>query len=140
MKPDINAVVFEFTTGAGDRFLFLSTVFLSICQEARESSRRSLWYGKELRATRKPTIRSKTTINLLLCTSTPHARILEPLARVVAPLDEVRRYMDDVMDNMARAKMSTLYCSYHGLQMTLAGYEEEDVGASGGRHQSDICA
>ena len=33
-----------------------------------------------------------------------HPRILEPLAKVVASQDEVRKYMDDVMDNMTRAE------------------------------------
>ena len=34
----------------------------------------------------------------------PGGRYLENLHRVVAPQDEVRRYMDDVMDNMTRAE------------------------------------
>ncbi|UKZ75319.1 hypothetical protein TrVFT333_002999 [Trichoderma virens FT-333] len=36
--------------------------------------------------------------------STHVGRYLENLMRVVAPQDEVRRYMDDVMDNMTRAE------------------------------------
>ncbi|EKV04374.1 Alpha/beta hydrolase family protein [Penicillium digitatum] len=33
----------------------------------------------------------------------PNAKILEPLARVVKPADEVRRYMNDIMDRAERA-------------------------------------
>ena len=35
--------------------------------------------------------------------STPHPRVLQPLAKIVAPPDEVRRYMDSVFDKMSRA-------------------------------------
>lgn len=35
--------------------------------------------------------------------SSPHPRILEPLARVVRPPEDVKKYMDDIMDRLPRA-------------------------------------
>lgn len=36
--------------------------------------------------------------------TTPHPKVLEPLARAVAPPDEVRRYMDDYFDKLSPAE------------------------------------
>jgi hypothetical protein len=36
--------------------------------------------------------------------TTPHPKVLEPLAKIVAPQDEVRRYMDSVFDKMSPAE------------------------------------
>ncbi|KAK7431191.1 hypothetical protein QQZ08_002231 [Neonectria magnoliae] len=103
-KPDISAVVFDF--GNGDRFLFPK---FSILEYLPTSS------GQQVVASflivRKGSISEyggdpeldyyqPITIRLY----TQHGRHLENLARVVAPQDEVRRYMDDVMDNMTRAE------------------------------------
>jgi hypothetical protein len=49
-----------------------------------------------------PTVDYYQPVTIRLQTSS--GRHLENLARVVAPQDEVRRYMDDVMDNMTRAE------------------------------------
>ncbi|GJC84333.1 hypothetical protein ColLi_07171 [Colletotrichum liriopes] len=56
-------------------------------------------------------------------------RHLEYLQRVVAPPDEVRRYMDDVMDNMTRAE-------YVLLAMRLPRGEREPDGEQNGKEAS----
>ncbi|KAK5992500.1 hypothetical protein PT974_05910 [Cladobotryum mycophilum] len=103
-KHDVSAVVFDF--GNGDRYLFPK---FSILEYLPTNS------GQEVVASflivRKGSISEyggdpkldyyqPVTIRV----ATPNGRHLENLARVVAPQDEVRRYMDDVMDNMTRAE------------------------------------
>ncbi|KAL6876494.1 hypothetical protein J3F83DRAFT_725999 [Trichoderma novae-zelandiae] len=103
-KPDISAVVFDF--GNGDRYLFPK---FSILEYLPSSS------GQEVVASflivRKgstseyggdPKLDYYQPVTIRISTQT--GRILENLMRVVAPQDEVRRYMDDVMDNMTRAE------------------------------------
>ncbi|PTB74538.1 hypothetical protein M440DRAFT_1403031 [Trichoderma longibrachiatum ATCC 18648] len=103
-KPDISAVVFDF--GTGDRYLFPK---FSILEYLPSSS------GQEVVASflivRKgstseyggdPNLDYYQPVTIRISTQT--GRILENLMRVVAPQDEVRRYMDDVMDNMTRAE------------------------------------
>ncbi|KAH0492449.1 hypothetical protein TgHK011_007403 [Trichoderma gracile] len=103
-KPDISAVVFDF--GTGDRYLFPK---FSILEYLPSSS------GQEVVASflivRKgstseyggdPKLDYYQPVTIRISTQT--GRILENLMRVVAPQDEVRRYMDDVMDNMTRAE------------------------------------
>ncbi|KAG8407527.1 hypothetical protein J3459_018415 [Metarhizium acridum] len=53
---------------------------------------------------------------------TTTGRHLENLARVVAPQDEVRRYMDDVMDNMTRAEYVLL-----AMRLPRADFDPEEV-------------
>ncbi len=132
MKPDINAVVFEFTTGAGDRFLFPKYSVLEYLPGGTRVIASFLVVRKGT-ASDTEAYDSKQDYYqpVTMHFSTPHARILEPLARVVAPLDEVRRYMDDVMDNMARAKNVHLVLQLPRAPDDIMGYEEEDVGASG---------
>ena len=102
-KPDIHAIVFDFG-GNGDRFSFPrfsvleylyhgTQVIVSFLIIRRGSMAVSGKY-KDTRSYYQP-----VTMRL----STPHSKILEPLARIVAPLDEVRRYMDSVFDKMSRA-------------------------------------
>lgn len=103
-KPDISAVVFDF--GSGDRYLFPK---YSILEYVPMPS------GQQVVASflivRKGSISDyggdpkldyyqPVTIRLFAHSG----RVLENLARVVAPQEEVRRYMDDVMDNMTRAE------------------------------------
>lgn len=105
IKPDITAVVFEFSAGSGDRYLFPkhsvleylpggTRVVASFLVVRKGSVSESAAYDPKL------DYYQPITINL----STTHARLLEPLARVVAPLEEVRKHMDDIMDRMSRAK------------------------------------
>jgi hypothetical protein len=105
MKPDITAVVLEFSAGSGDRFLFPkhsvleylpggTRVIASFLVVRKGSLSDAGAYDPKL------DYYQPVTINL----STPHARLLEPLARVVAPLEEVRKHMDGIMDRMPRAR------------------------------------
>lgn len=103
-KPDISAVIFDF--GTGDRYLFPKYSMLEYLPTqnghqvvvsfliVRKGSTSE--YGGD------PELDYYQPITMRLFTHT--GRHLENLARVVAPQDEVRRYMDDVMDNMTRAE------------------------------------
>ncbi|EHK25387.1 uncharacterized protein TRIVIDRAFT_113933, partial [Trichoderma virens Gv29-8] len=103
-KPDISAVVFDF--GNGDRYLFPKFSILEYLptpsgQEVvasflivRKGSTSEYGGDPKLDYYQPVTIRISTHVG----------RYLENLMRVVAPQDEVRRYMDDVMDNMTRAE------------------------------------
>jgi hypothetical protein len=103
-KPDISAVVFEFNGGSGDRFLFPKysileylpggQVIASFLIVRKGSAADSKKYDPALDYYQPMTIRLYTH----------QGRQLESLAKVVAPPDEVRKYMDDIMDNMTRAE------------------------------------
>lgn len=103
-KPEINSIVFDFG-GTGDRFSFPrfsileylyggTQVIVSFLVIRRGGTAKSGKY-KDTRSYYQP-----ITMRL----STPHPRILEPLARIVAPPEEVRRYMDSVFDKMSPAE------------------------------------
>lgn len=104
IKPDISAVVFEFVGGSGDRFLFPKYsileylpgghVIASFLIVRKGSSADSKSYDPLLDYYQPVTIR--------LYTHQP--KQLDSLAKVVAPPNEVRKYMDDIMDNMTRAE------------------------------------
>lgn len=103
-KPDVSAVVFDF--GTGDRYLFPKFSILEYLPTpsgqqivasfliVRKGSNSEYGGNPELDYYEPVTVRMYT----------PTGRHLENFARVVAPQDEVRRYMDDVMDNMTRAE------------------------------------
>ncbi|KAI9765694.1 MAG: hypothetical protein M1835_007338, partial [Candelina submexicana] len=104
-RTDISAVVFEFNSGSGDRFLFpkysileylpgTTQVIVSFLVVRKGSASASGAYDPELDYYQPVTMR--------LTAQT--AKVLEPLARVVAGPSEVRKYMDDIMDNMTRAE------------------------------------
>jgi hypothetical protein len=103
-KPDISGVVFEFTGGSGDRFLFpkfsileylpQGQVIASFLIVRKGSSSDSPTYDPELDYYQPITIRLYAH----------QGRQLDALQKIVAPPDEVRRYMDDIMDNMTRAE------------------------------------
>jgi hypothetical protein len=103
-KPDISGIVFEFAGGSGDRFLFPKysileyltggQVIASFLIVRKGSSSDSKTYDPLLDYYQPITIRLYTH----------QGRQLDSLAKVVAPPDEVRRYMDDIMDNMTRAE------------------------------------
>ncbi|KAF4967585.1 hypothetical protein FSARC_4882 [Fusarium sarcochroum] len=103
-KPDVTAVVFDF--GSGDRYLFPK---FSILEYLPTTSGQQVVASflivrkgstSEYGGDPKLDYYQPVTIRLF----TQSGRQLENLARVVAPQDEVRRYMDDVMDNMTRAE------------------------------------
>jgi hypothetical protein len=103
-KPDISGVVFEFSGGSGDRFLFPKfsileylpggQVIASFLIVRKGSSSDSPTYDPKLDYYQPITIRLYAH----------QGRQLDALQKVVAPPDEVRRYMDDIMDNMTRAE------------------------------------
>jgi uncharacterized coiled-coil protein SlyX len=103
-KQDVSAVVFEFNGGSGDRFLFPkysildylpgNIVIASFLIVRKGSSADSKKYDSKLDYYQPITIRLYAH----------QGKQLETLAKVVAPQDEVRRYMDDIMDNATRAE------------------------------------
>ncbi|ATY61368.1 hypothetical protein A9K55_007377 [Cordyceps militaris] len=103
-RPDISAVVFDF--GAGDRFLFPKFSILEFLPTTSGqqvvASFLIVRKGSTSEYGGDPQLDYYQPVTIRLQTST--GRYLENLARVVAPQDEVRRYMDDVMDNMTRAE------------------------------------
>lgn len=121
-RPDISAVVFDF--GSGDRYLFPKFSVLEFLPSSsgqqvvasflivRKGSTSEYGGDPALDYYQPVTIRLHTTMG----------KHLENLARVVAPQDEVRRYMDDVMDNMTRAE-------YVLLAMRLPRAEQDGVDA-----------
>ncbi|TLD21490.1 hypothetical protein PspLS_09151 [Pyricularia sp. CBS 133598] len=105
-KPDISAVVLEFANGTGDRYLFPKFSILESVQGptgpqilasfllVRKGSTSE--YGGD------PNLDYYQPITIRIQASSP--KLLDNLTRVVAPRDEVKRYMDDIMDNMTRAE------------------------------------
>ena len=102
-KPEINSIVFDFG-GTGDRFsiprfsileyLYGGTQVIVSFLVIRRGSLAKIGKYKDTKSYYQP-----VTMRL----STPHPRILQPLAKIVAPPEEVRRYMDSVFDKMSRA-------------------------------------
>ncbi|EFY85179.1 hypothetical protein J3459_015785 [Metarhizium acridum] len=121
-RPDISAVVFDF--GSGDRYLFPRFSILEFLPAksgqhvvasfliVRKGSASEYGGDPKLDYYQPVTIRLQTTTG----------RHLENLARVVAPQDEVRRYMDDVMDNMTRAEYVLL-----AMRLPRADFDPEEV-------------
>ena len=103
-RPDISAVVFEFGGGSGDRYMFPKysileylpggQVIASFLIVRKGSAADSKKYDPALDYYQPITIRLYAH----------QGRQLDALAKVVAPPDEVRKYMDDIMDNMTRAE------------------------------------
>ncbi|RYO95746.1 hypothetical protein DL765_011774, partial [Monosporascus sp. GIB2] len=102
-KPDISAIVFEFAGGTGDRYLFPKYSILEYSSPnhviasfliVRKGSKSE--YGGD------PALDYYQPVTIRLHSQS--GKHLENLAKVVAPPEEVRRYMDDVMDNMTRAE------------------------------------
>ena len=104
VRQDISAIVFDFTGGTGDRYLIPKNsiieylpgntqVLVSFLITRKGSTAVSGTYQAAEDYYEPVTIRL----------STLNPRTLEPLARVVAPLEEVRKYMNDVMDKMTPA-------------------------------------
>lgn len=124
-KPDISAVVFEFVGGNGDRYLFPKysileylpggQVIASFLIVRKGSAADARCYDPSLDYYQPVTIRLWTNGS---------GKQLESLAKVVKPPEEVRRYMDDVMDNMTRAE-------YVLLAMRLPRDKGENSGGTG---------
>ncbi|KAK4227314.1 hypothetical protein QBC38DRAFT_196265 [Podospora fimiseda] len=108
-KPDISAIVFEFTGGTGDRYLFPKYSILEQVPMPQGSGQQVLCSFLLVRRGSKseypqadPELDYYQPITIRLFT--PTGRHLDHLSRVVAPQEEVVRYMDGVMDKMTRAE------------------------------------
>lgn len=133
VKPDISAIVLEFSGGTGDRYLFPKYSILEYVNPnqviasfliVRKGSR--LEYGGD------PVLDYYQPVTVRLHAQS--GKQLENLARVVAPQDEVRRYMDDVMDNMTRAE-------YVLLAMRLPRADRDDPAEDGfGTPKADLAS
>ncbi|KAI3390706.1 hypothetical protein diail_8803 [Diaporthe ilicicola] len=106
VKPDVSAVVFEFSGGNGDRYLFPRFSIVEHVQTpsgpqviasfliVRKGSASEYGGDPKLDYYQPVTIRISST----------QPRTLDHFSKVVAPAEEVKRYMEDVMDNMTRAE------------------------------------
>ncbi|KAI1798841.1 hypothetical protein F4811DRAFT_558423 [Daldinia bambusicola] len=102
-KPDISAIVLEFSGGTGDRYLFPKYSIIEFVNPTQAvASFLIVRKGSKLEYGGDPALDYYQPVTIRIYAQSP--KHLENLARVVAPQDEVRRYMDDVMDNMTRAE------------------------------------
>lgn len=103
-KSDISAVVFDF--GSGDRYLFPKySILESLPTQTGQQVIASFLIvrkGSTSEYGGDPSLDYYQPVTIRLSTTT--GRHLENLARAVASQEEVRRYMNDVMDNMTRAE------------------------------------
>ncbi|KAI0536085.1 hypothetical protein GGR58DRAFT_408397 [Xylaria digitata] len=119
-KPEIAAIVLEFSGGTGDRYLFPKYSILEFSAEGTQvvASFLIVRRGSKLEYGGDRTLDYYQPVTLRLHSHSP--KVLENLARVVAPQDDVQRYMNDVMENMTRAE-------YVLLAMRLPRVEREDL-------------
>ncbi|KAL7620580.1 hypothetical protein AAE478_009575 [Parahypoxylon ruwenzoriense] len=117
-KPDISAVVLEFSGGTGDRYLFPKYSILEYASPTQViASFLIVRKGSKLEYGGDPALDYYQPVTIRLYAQS--GKHLENLARVVAPQEDVQRYMDDVMDNMTRAE-------YVLLAMRLPKGDKED--------------
>ncbi len=108
---DVSAVVFEFAGGTGDRYLFpkFSIVDYVPVPEGPPEVVASFLIVRKGSASEyggDPDLDyyQPITIRLQVSPLSNSQKLLEYFGRVVAPADEVRRYMDNVMNSMTRAE------------------------------------
>ncbi|KAK3346597.1 hypothetical protein B0T25DRAFT_281838 [Lasiosphaeria hispida] len=123
-KPDYTAIVLEFAGGTGDRYLFpkfsiVESVPIPSGQQVIASFLIVRKGSKSEYPVADPDLDYYQPVTVRFFA--PSGKHLENLARVVAPEEEVRRYMDDVMDKMTRAE-------YILLAMRLPRGEPKDEG------------
>ncbi|PSR74654.1 hypothetical protein BD289DRAFT_487362 [Coniella lustricola] len=106
VKPDVAAVVFEFSGGNGDRYLFPK---FSVIEKIETSwgpqviaSFLIVLKGSASEYGGDPKLDYYQPITIRISASQP--RYLDYFPKIVAPQDEVTRYMEDIMDNMTRAE------------------------------------
>lgn len=122
-KPDISAVVLEFASGTGDRYLFPKYSILEYVNPTQViASFLIVRKGSKLEYGGDPALDYYQPVTVRIYAQS--GKHLENLARVVAPQDDVQRYMDDVMDNMTRAE-------YVLLAMRLPKPDKEDQAEDG---------
>ncbi|KAK3388623.1 hypothetical protein B0T20DRAFT_386733 [Sordaria brevicollis] len=127
-QPDYSAIVFEFAGGNGDRYLFPKFSLLDYQTIPNNSS--SSGAGSQQQQQQQQVVASFLIIRrgskgeypmadpeldyyqpmtIRIFTAAPSGKhLLDNLARVVAPEDEVKRYMDDIMDTMQRSEFVLL--------------------------------
>ena len=128
IQPDFSAIALEFVGGGGDRYLFPKYSILEWSSPSQVlASFLIVRKGSQLEYGGDPALDYYQPITMRLHSNT--GKHLEYLSKVVAPEDEVRRYMDDVMDNMTRAE-------YVLLAMRLPRDEEEDHREEDGRSET----
>ncbi|KAK1776536.1 hypothetical protein QBC45DRAFT_357300 [Copromyces sp. CBS 386.78] len=123
-QPDYSAIVFEFAGGNGDRYLFPK--FSLLDYQDIPSTSTSVIHGQQQQQKQQQVVASFLIIRrgskaeypmadpeldyyqpmtIRLFTAAPSGKhLLDNLARVVAPEEEVKRYMDDIMDTMQRSE------------------------------------
>ncbi|KAI1333856.1 hypothetical protein F5Y15DRAFT_322385 [Xylariaceae sp. FL0016] len=119
IRPDISAIVLEFSGGSGDRYLFPKYSILEYSQKGTQciASFLIVRKGSKLEYGGDPALDYYQPITIRMnCRNPTH---LQHLSRYVADRTEVRRYMDDVMENMTRAE-------YVLLAMRLPRAEKDD--------------
>ncbi|KAK4197402.1 hypothetical protein QBC40DRAFT_105910 [Triangularia verruculosa] len=108
-KPDISAVVFEVAGGNGDRYMFPKFSILEQMAMAPGAGQQVVASFLVVRRGSKSEYPQADpdqdyyeplTVRLF----TPTGRHLENLFRVVAPQEEVRRYMEGIMETMTRSE------------------------------------
>ena len=128
IQPDFSAIALEFAGGGGDRYLFPKYSILEWSSPTQVlASFLIVRKGSQLEYGGDPTLDYYQPVTMRLHSNT--GKHLEYLSKVVASEDEVRRYMDDVMDNMTRAE-------YVLLAMRLPREEEEDHREEDGRSET----
>ncbi|KAI9749672.1 MAG: hypothetical protein M4579_006785 [Chaenotheca gracillima] len=103
-KGEAKAIIFEFST-SGDRFLLPKYSILDYHRSGLEVIASFLVVRKGSSSETgqyDPALDYYQPVTMRLAAS--DAKTLIPFSKVVASPDEVRRYMDDVMDNMTRAE------------------------------------
>ncbi|OAA60591.1 hypothetical protein SPI_05715 [Niveomyces insectorum RCEF 264] len=159
-KVDVSAVVFEFAGGTGDRYLFpkfsileqtttpqgVPEVIASFLIVRKGSASE---YGGDpdldyyqpitVRLQVAPASHSLSSSFSLLSSSSSSAnpKLLDYLARVVAPVDEVRRYMDNIMNNMTRAEYVLLAMRLPRKEVTNGGGGVASTGGKGTNKAED---
>ncbi|TAQ90822.1 hypothetical protein B7494_g853 [Chlorociboria aeruginascens] len=129
-RSEISGVVLEFAGGSGDRFLFPKysildylpggQVVASFLIVRKGSSSDSPKYDRALDYYQPITIRLYTH----------QGRQLDSLQKAVAPPEEVRRYMDDIMDNMTRAEYVLLAMRLPKADSMPAPEQEQEISRS----------
>ncbi|KAJ5041747.1 uncharacterized protein L3040_005316 [Drepanopeziza brunnea f. sp. 'multigermtubi'] len=131
-KPDISGVAFEFSGGNGDRYAFPrfsilesragGEVIASFLIVRRGSSSDSPTYDPALDYYQPITIRLFAQ----------QGRQLDALQKIVAPPEEVRRYMDEIMDKATRAEYVLLAMRLpKEIESPVPAQEKEEAGDKG---------
>lgn len=103
LKPDVAAVVLEFPGGSGDRYLFPKYSILEQTSPSQViASFLIVRRGSKSEYGGDPALDYYQPVTIRVHSHS--GKHLEYLRKVVAPEDEVKRYMDHVMDSMTRAE------------------------------------